>query len=1062
MFFEILRNISILLAFCMIYSLLFQSRDRSSLAGRCWLGIIFGIAGILAMLSPTALFPGVLIDGRSIFISMAGLLGGWISALIAVVISMACRIILGGTGVWVGVGIILTAALVGAVYHHLLRENLRQISNLQLWGFGIVVHVFMICLLPALPSDIRWEVVRLISVPVLLIYPAGTVLVGRLLMNQDEQAESKRMLADNQERLSSILRVVPTGIGMVKDRMFTELNPRISEITGYSYDELIGKSSRILYPSEEEFLRVGHEKYAQIQKQGTGVIETKWKRSDGSIRDILLSSTPLHENNFSDGVIFTALDITGRKQAENALQQSMEELKLHMEQTPLAVVRWDMDFKVVEWNRAAEQIFGFSRGEAIGKHGSFIVPENQKGQVEQAWNQLMANRGGVRNANENITKDGQIIVCEWYNVPLVDDSGKVFGVASQVMDVTEHQISEQKIEWLSRFPEENPNPVLRIHESGTIIYANKSADVLLHAWERRVREKLPDDLQKIVQKAITFGILKIEKAVADKTFLLGFAPVVSEGYVNIYAQDITDRKRAEEERERLMQAIEQSAEIVIITDLNANIQYVNPTFTKVTGYTREEVIGINPRILKSGEHPPGFYRKMWGMLSEGKPWSGTLVNKRKDGTVYSEDATISPVCGPTGEVSNYVAVKRDISRELELEGQLRQAQKMEAVGQMAGGIAHDFNNLLQVIGGYAELSLMEMDEDSRCGQALLEIQEASTRGKTLVSQLLAFSRRQVIRPVDLNLNDVIKRLVQMIRGLIGEHIELDFIAGHNLATIHADHGLMEQVMMNLCVNARDAMPDGGKIVIETENVLIDGEYARTHTWASVGRYVLLCVTDNGCGMDQRTQEHIFEPFFTTKEVGKGTGLGLSTVFGIIKQHGGHVNTYSELGKGTIFKIYLPTVERKATQVSRKAPGPVSGGTETLLVAEDDQTVLKLAEHLLTEAGYTVLTARDGVEAVRVFEKHMDEIDGIMLDVVMPQLGGKQAMERIFELRPDVPHLFASGYSENAVHTNFIQKHGLHLISKPYQAETLLRKIREIFDDESPDVQPVADADVQLK
>ena len=758
-----------------------------------------------------------------------------------------------------------------------------------------------------------------------------------------ERKRADQALVENQERLQSVLRVAPVGIGMVRDRVLINVNPQVCEITGYFYEELIGQSARMLYVTEEEFLRVGQEKYDQISERGTGTVETQWMRKDGEIRDVLLSSTPVNVEDLASGVIFTALDITKRKQAEEAVKASAHKLALHVEQTPLGVILWDLDFKVAEWNPSAERIFGYSQNEAIGRHARFIVPEEAQVHVDAVWDQLLSGTGGTRSTNENITKDGRTILCEWYNTPLVDHTGKVIGVAAEVMDVTE-------------------------------------------------------------------------------------------------------RRQAEVERNQLMLAIEQSDDIVVITDAEANIQYVNPAFERITGYDRDEVMGQNPRILQSGRHTDAFYRKMWETLLSKKSWSGQLINKRKSGSIYTEDATISPVCDRQGNIVNYVAAKRDVTHELELEDQLRQAQKMEAVGQMAGGIAHDFNNLLQVIGGYAELSLMDASEDNPCVSALNEIQDASMRGKQLVSQLLAFSRRQVIHPVDLNLNQVIDKLLKMIRGIIGEHIDLDFIAGHNLATIHADHGLMEQVLVNLCVNARDAMPNGGKITVETENVLIDGDYVAMHHWATPGRYVLLSVSDSGCGMDSRTQEHIFEPFFTTKEVGKGTGLGLSTVFGIIKQHNGHVSVYSEPDRGTIFKIYLPTVARKASEVNRRVPETVKGGTETLLVAEDDETVLKLAELLLTDAGYTVFTARDGKEAIRVFEENADKIDGVMFDVVMPRMGGKEAMDRILELRPGLPHLFASGYSENAVHTNFIQKRGLHLLSKPYQAESLLRMVREVFDE----------------
>ena len=510
-------------------------------------------------------------------------------------------------------------------------------------------------------------------------------------------------------------------------------------------------------------------------------------------------------------------------------------------------------------------------------------------------------------------------------------------------------------------------------------------------------------------------------------------------------EDITERKLAEAERERLMSAIEQAAETVVITDVDGTIQYVNPAFEQITGYTRVEAIGQNPRVLKSGKHDDAFYEGLWDTLTGGAVWSGRFINKRKDGSFYTEEAMISPVRDASGAIVNYVAVKRDISHEIKLEEQLRQSQKMEAVGQLAGGVAHDFNNMLQVINGYADLAMGDLQSDQSARTYVGEIAKAGRRAETLVKQLLSFSRRQVIQPIDLDLNEVIDSLLKMVRRLIGEHIDLDFIAGHGLGTIHVDQGQMEQVLMNLCVNARDAMPQGGKLMIETENVLIDSDYVVTHPWANPGRYVLLSITDTGCGMESEQVGQIFEPFFTTKRTGEGTGLGLATVYGIVKQHNGYIHAYSEVDKGTMFKIYLPMIERRAAEVAHSVEGSVVGGTETILVAEDDESVLKLCSHILRNAGYTVLTAKDGEEAVRVFEDHADDIDLALFDVVMPRLGGEKAMTRILKQRPGMRHLYASGYSENAVHTNFVQKKGLQLIGKPYQPETLLRAVREALD-----------------
>ena len=345
--------------------------------------------------------------------------------------------------------------------------------------------------------------------------------------------------------------------------------------------------------------------------------------------------------------------------------------------------------------------------------------------------------------------------------------------------------------------------------------------------------------------------------------------------------------------------------------------------------------------------------------------------------------------------------------------------------------------------------LDEASENGEPSEELKEIHDAAERAAALTRQLLAFSRRQVMHPGVLSLNDVIENLIKMLRRVIGEHIHLEWMPGNRLGAIHADVGMLEQVLVNLCVNARDAMSGGGVLTIETQNVRIDSSYCSDHVWAQPGRFVLLSVTDTGRGMDKDTLEHVFEPFFTTKEEGKGTGLGLATVYGIIRQHGGMVNAYSEPGKGTTFKVYLPVCEQEAKTIGPMIEGVARGGTETLLLAEDDTMVTNLAKTILGRAGYTVLIAHDGEEAVALFQQHADEIDLLVFDVVMPRMGGHTALRRIRELRPDVPALFTSGYSENAIHTNFVLHEGLRLLQKPYAPADLLRAVREALDRQAP-------------
>jgi PAS domain S-box-containing protein len=393
-----------------------------------------------------------------------------------------------------------------------------------------------------------------------------------------------------------------------------------------------------------------------------------------------------------------------------------------------------------------------------------------------------------------------------------------------------------------------------------------------------------------------------------------------------------ERKRAEAERVRLMTAIEQSADSVLMTDINGCIEYANYAFEKITGYSRQEVLGENPRLLKSGKHDKAFYENLWNTILEGKTWHGEIINRRKDGSLTADEMRIAPVRGERGEVTGFIAINRDVTERKQLEEQLRQAQKMEAVGRLAGGVAHDFNNLLTVIKGYTQLLSNHLAADNPLHGHVDEIQKAGDRAAGLTRQLLAFSRQQVLAPQVLDLSAVIANMEKMLRRLIGEDIELATIKGEGLGRVKADPGQIEQVIMNLAVNARDAMPKGGKLTIETANVEMDPAYTRNHVAGIPGVYVMLAVSDTGIGMDARTLAHIFEPFFTTKERGKGTGLGLSTVYGIVKQSGGNIWAYSEPGHGATFKIYLPRLLEGAEAAEQpKAQTRLQGGSETVLL-----------------------------------------------------------------------------------------------------------------------------------
>ncbi len=512
-----------------------------------------------------------------------------------------------------------------------------------------------------------------------------------------------------------------------------------------------------------------------------------------------------------------------------------------------------------------------------------------------------------------------------------------------------------------------------------------------------------------------------------------------------FVSDITERRLAEAERERLMLAMEQAAEIIVITDDSGTIQYVNCAFERITGYTRGEALGQNPRLLKSGRHDAAFYQQMWAVLKQGETWNGRLVNRRKDGTLYTEEATISPVRDSSGGTVNYVATKRDVTDELKLQDQLVQAQKMESVGRLAGGVAHDFNNMLQAILGNAALALQDLPADSPLRESLEEIEKSAQRSADLTRQLLAFARKQTIAPKVLDLNDTVAGMLKMLRRLIGENIDLAWMPGAELWPVEMDPSQIDQVLANLCVNARDAIGGVGKVTIETSNVTLDDTYAATHPEAVAGDYVQLIVSDTGKGMDEETRSHLFEPFFTTKERGKGTGLGLATVFGIVKQNRGLINVHSEPGQGTSFKIHLLRAEAEALGATAVAPKREVHGTETVLLVEDEGQILHLGRRILEQHGYTVLAASTPAAALEVAAQLGAPIHMLITDVVMPGMNGKELVAQLRVGRPGLRCLYMSGYTANVIAHHGVLDAGVAFLQKPFTIQTLAEKVREVLD-----------------
>jgi PAS domain S-box-containing protein len=509
-------------------------------------------------------------------------------------------------------------------------------------------------------------------------------------------------------------------------------------------------------------------------------------------------------------------------------------------------------------------------------------------------------------------------------------------------------------------------------------------------------------------------------------------------------------KKAEDMVRKLWRAVEQSADLVMITDQAGTIEYVNPAFETVTGYSRGEVVGGTPQILKSGQHPDAFYRQMWQTILAGQVFRGVIINRRKSGENFIIEKTITPLCDADGRVSHFISNDRDISERRRLESQLQMAHKMDAIGRLAGGVAHDFNNLLMVISAYAELMQDSLSASHPLLRNVQEIMKASRRAADLTRQLLAFGRKQMQALQVLDLNQILKEVSKMLLRLIGEDIELTIVPGRNLGSVRADPMQIEQIMINLAANARDAMPEGGKLTLETVNVGLDAAYVQKHSIVPVGDYVMLAVTDTGEGIGAEHLSHIFEPFYTTKAEGKGTGLGLATVYGIVKQNGGFIWVYSEPGLGTTFKIYLPRAQKetRAAATAPKAEQECRGGNETILLVEDEAAVRQSTGEFLKLNGYKVIEAKDGEDALRVAKKHEAPIDLMITDVVMPRLGGARLASQLSGSRPAMKVLFISGYAESTV-----LRHGAidvtnSFLQKPFGLKSLAAKVRQVLDAET--------------
>jgi two-component system, cell cycle sensor histidine kinase and response regulator CckA len=765
-------------------------------------------------------------------------------------------------------------------------------------------------------------------------------------------------------------------------------------------------------------------------------------------------------------------NITDRKLAEERLRQSEERLRRAVLQAPFPLLLHAEDGEILMLSDAWTEITGYSHTDIPTTADWTERAYGQRKHLVQA--DIDRLYGLTEKLNEGEyeiqTKCGEKRTWAFASAPLgkLPDGRRL--AMSMAMDVTERKLAADALRQSDRKfataftlnpamtvlfrPDEEGNRILDVNQAfeGLTGYLREEAigrtSQELQLWAD------PHELEVAMKRLLAEGTVRnYEWHIRCKNGEVRTG-LLSTDFIELDGQrcaisttiDMTDLVRAQASAKTLAIAIEHAEEQVVITDLEGAIQYCNPAFERVSGYSKDEVFGKNPRVLKSGQHSEQFYAELWRTLTGGNVWRGYLVNKKKDGTIYQEEATISPIMDASGRRSGYVALKRDVTELRKLEDQFRQAQKLESVGRLAGGVAHDFNNLLTVINGYSGFLLNRLSVCDPLRPYAEHISQAGEHAASLTKQLLAFSRKQVIDPRIIDLNKTISDAVPMLQRMIGEDLALKTKLDRSLGGVNADPDQVYQVIMNLSVNARDAMPDGGSLEIETSNVeLDDAGAAAIHLAAVSGGYVLMTVTDTGHGMDDVTRAQIFEPFFTTKEAGKGTGLGLATVYGIVHQSGGWITVQSEVGVGTSFKIYFPRIELSPLPEIRAVSAEAKAGGETVLLVEDQDAVRSYAKAVLKEHGYVVIEASCGEQAITIAEQHPGEIQLLLTDVVLPGMNGKRLSERLKERQPYLKVVLISGYTRDVISQRGVLDHGASFLQKPFSPEALAAKVREVLD-----------------
>ncbi|MBI1317399.1 MAG: PAS domain S-box protein [Candidatus Hydrogenedens sp.] len=929
-------------------------------------------------------------------------------------------------------------------------------------GFCTEFRVF------AKDGSVRW--LRSEGCPFQRVSGGGVATIVGL---QSDITDAKRAAAEISMKTNALEHAAYAFDIVSQDGLFLYANQAYLHMWGYDSEEEILGTSPAGHCADPDMPRQIIE---QVQRDGAATFEFSARRRDGSTFDVHMAVCLYHDESGRELYTGTALDVSETRTAQERL--SSIATMLTRSEDIARVGSWEWDFKQdrVVWSDGLFKIFGMNPAEGappFAEHHKLFASEDYKA-ITACVERVIRDGGSYELEVDALHTDGSVMRCLSIGHADCDETGRAVRMFGSFQDITRIRRLEQDLKLterrLRRLYDMSRDGFALADIDGRIIQCNSAFESIVGYTEQELHTVRYQDLTPAKWHAMEAELLQSQgfprgyTDLYEKEYIRKDGTLISvelQAYVDFDAagnpsavwamvRDITLRKAADEalraSEERFRSFVENAHDIIFALSPTGALEYVSPNWITAFGESPAEAAGRSFRDYIFPVDLPTAESFIGSVLRGEHPRNSADIRAvHADGSVHHYAVNASPVFGSDGAVRSVVGISRDVTRERLLEREYRQSQKMEAIGQLTGGVAHDFNNLLQVINGSSELALEKTKPESFEHRMLQEITGAGERAARLVRQLLLFSRRQVMRPEILDLNNVVDDLLKMLRRVIEEHIRLEWVPGRHLGHIFADRSMMEQALMNLCVNARDAMPEGGVLTIESQGVVINSEFCETHSWAKPGRYVLICITDTGYGMSAEVCEHMFEPFFTTKGEGHGTGLGLSTVYGIVTQHEGMITAYSEIGQGSTFKVYLPVCERPANEVGTMIKERVIGGTERIMIVEDDATVRDLTRQFLEGAGYSVIPAANGAEAIDLFNRESGTVDLVILDVVMPVMGGREAYDRLRMIREDLPALFASGYSENAVHTNFVLDEGLQLIQKPFVRDDLLRAVRTILD-----------------